>query len=101
MMLTFLWSETGGHSAVILTQLSQQPRGNGEKVTSSQRLDLSGVPEGRTHHHGAVIKLLIVVIDLCYTYHTCTNRSEERDEKLWLLGEELKKKKFTNETLHA
>lgn len=75
-ILTFLRSESGGHGTVILSQFSQEPWGNGEKITSSQRLDLSGVPEGRAHHHGAVIKLLIVVIDLRYADHTCTSRKD-------------------------
>lgn len=88
MIQTFLWRERGGHSAVILAQFSQQPWGNGEKITPSQCLDLSGVPEGRTHDHGGVIKLLIVVVDLCYAYHTCTRGRDGTDKDVRITGEQ-------------
>lgn len=68
--LTSLWRESTGHCAVVLAELSQQAGRNSEQITACQSLHFPCVPEGGAHHHCAVVKLFIVVVDLSHTQHT-------------------------------
>ena len=65
--------------AVILHELCQEPGGDGEQVASRQGFDLIRVPEGGAHDHGAVTKLLVVVVNLGHTQHTFGGAGERRD----------------------
>ncbi len=67
--LTSLRREGTRHHAVVLAELSQQPRGDGEQITAGQSLHFPRVPEGGAHHHRTVVELLIVVVDLGDTLH--------------------------------
>lgn len=72
---TFLHIQCLHHGAVVLAELWQQTGRDGEQVTACQGLHLTRVPEGGTHHHGAVAKLLVVVVNLGHTQHTLIRRS--------------------------
>lgn len=69
-MLTSLWREGTLDCAVVLAELAQQPRRDGEQITAGQRFHFPCVPEGGAHHHSAVVELLIVVVDLGHPLHT-------------------------------
>lgn len=64
------------NGAVILAELCQQPRGDGEQVTACQGFYLPRVSEGGAHHHRAIAKLLVVVVNLGHTQHTLGRRRE-------------------------
>lgn len=74
-MLTSLWCEAGCHCSVVLAELSKQSGGDGEQVTAGQRLHFANVPEGGAHHNRAVTILLVVVVNLCDTHHTCSEET--------------------------
>ncbi len=67
---TFLHIEHLCDGAVVLAELCEQPRGDGEQIAACQGFHLTRVSEGGAHHHGAVAKLLVVVVNLCHTQHT-------------------------------
>lgn len=68
---TFLRIEHLCHDAVVLAELRQQAGGDGQQIAACQGLDLASVSEGGAHHHGAVAKLFVVVVNLCHAHHTC------------------------------
>lgn len=67
---TFLHVEHLCDGAVVLAELCEQPGGDGEQIAACQGFHLSCVPKGGAHHHGAVVKLLVVVVNLGHTQHT-------------------------------
>lgn len=75
---TFLHSQRLYHGAVVLAEFWQQTGRDGEQVTACQGLHLTRVPEGGAHHHGAVTKLLVVVVDLGHAQHTLRKRRRKR-----------------------
>lgn len=77
---TFLFIQQLCDSAVVLAELSQQPRGDGEQVTACQSFDFSRVPKGGAHNHCAVAILLVVVVDLGHTDHTWGGHTRSRWE---------------------
>lgn len=72
---TVLHTEQRLDGAIVLAELSQQAGGDGEQVAARQGLHLPGVPEGGTHHHRAIAKLLVVVEDLGHADHACIQRA--------------------------
>lgn len=73
---TFLRIEHLCDCAVVLAELREQAGGDGQQITACQSLDLASVSEGGAHHHGAVAKLFVVVVNLCHAHHTCRWRDE-------------------------
>lgn len=71
---TFLHVEHFCDGAVVLAELRQQAGRDGQQIAACQSLDLARVSEGGAHHHGAVAKLFIVVVNLCHAHHTCRGK---------------------------
>eukprot|EP00754_Rhynchopus_humris_P018783 Rhum_TRINITY_DN14614_c20_g1::Rhum_TRINITY_DN14614_c20_g1_i1::g.104443::m.104443 len=62
---------------VVLRQLVQQGRSDGQVVAARQVLDLVGVAEGRAHDDGLVAELLVVVVDLRHALDTRVVQARE------------------------
>lgn len=67
---TFFHIEHLCDRAVVLAELCEQPRGDGEQITACQGFHLPRVSEGCAHYHSAVAKLLVVVVNFGHTQHT-------------------------------
>lgn len=75
---TFCDIERHRDGAVVLAEFCQQPGWNGEQIAACQGFNLTRVSEGGAHHHRAVAKLLVVVVNLGHTHHTWGQLTKRR-----------------------
>ncbi len=62
--------EHAGEHALILRELIEQRRRDGQAIAARKRLDLADIAEGRAHHHRVVAMRLVIGVDRPHGEHT-------------------------------